>query len=79
LLLFIDYVFGLWNFRKLYAETPEFNLDRFASASAKYFTIEASVPDRHWFDGRYWDNLILAVDRDGWNQASARFRRALRS
>jgi RimJ/RimL family protein N-acetyltransferase len=75
LFLFIDYVFGLWNFRKLYAETPAFNFDQFSSAAARYFAVEASLPDRHWFRGRYWDNLILAIERDGWDKVAARFRR----
>ena len=33
LLLFLDYLFAVWNFRKLYAEVLEFNYEQFASGA----------------------------------------------
>jgi RimJ/RimL family protein N-acetyltransferase len=78
LFLFIDYVFAPWNLRKLYADTPAFNFDRLASANNRYFTVEARLPDRHWYNDRYWDNLILAIHREQWRAVSAKFGRLIR-
>jgi RimJ/RimL family protein N-acetyltransferase len=73
LFLFIDYVLGLWNFRKLYAEMPEFNFASVASGTARWFSVEARLPERYWFRGRYWANVILAVDRNHWADIAKRF------
>ncbi|GAA1295813.1 hypothetical protein [Saccharothrix xinjiangensis] len=71
LALFFDYLFGGWPFRKLYLETPEFNLPQFASAVERGFLVpEARLTEFVFLADRYWDVLFLAVTRESW--ASAR-------
>ncbi|KJE20992.1 acetyltransferase, ribosomal protein N-acetylase [Frankia torreyi] len=62
--LFIRYVFDVWPFRKLYFELPEFNLPQFASALGNGLRTEGRLVDHEYYQGRYWDRLILAVYRD---------------
>lgn len=70
--LFVQYVFTCWNFRKLYLETPEFNYEQFASGSGRYFEVEARLREHFFFDGRYWDQLTLAIYRDRWTHYAQR-------
>lgn len=42
LALFLDYLFGGWPFRKVYLETPEFNLPQFASAVRGYAVVNTT-------------------------------------
>ena len=62
-LLFRDYLFATWPLRKLYMETPEFNLPLFASGVGELFEVEGRLRGHEYFQGRYWDKLILATYR----------------
>lgn len=62
--LFLSYLFSTWNFRKLYAETAEFNFVQFASGEGKLFNVEGRLTDHEYYGGRYWDFLILAFRRE---------------
>lgn len=64
--LFVDYIFSYWNLRKLYLEVVEFNLPQFASEVGRTVEIEARLRDFVYFNGRYWDKLILAITRERW-------------
>ncbi|WP_153278485.1 hypothetical protein [Saccharothrix syringae] len=67
LALFFDYLFGGWPFRKLYLETPEFNLPRFASAVDRGFLVAEARPTAFVFlADRYWDVLFRSVTRESW-------------
>jgi len=66
--LFLDYVFRSWSFRKLYAETPEYNLDQFGSGIGRILTEEGRLPEHWYLDGRYWDQVILAIRRETWEE-----------
>jgi len=66
LLFFMNYVFTLWGFRKLYAELPGFNYQLFASGEGKTFRTEACLRDHHYYQGRYWDHYVVAAYRDDW-------------
>jgi RimJ/RimL family protein N-acetyltransferase len=66
--LFLNYLFRNWNFRKLYAESPEFAFDDIASGAGSAFRIEGRLKDHEWFDGRYWDLLLLAMYREDFDQ-----------
>ncbi|ADP81352.1 GNAT family N-acetyltransferase [Pseudofrankia inefficax] len=63
--LFINYVFDVWPFRKLYLEMPEFNFQQFASVSNRGLHVEARLRDHDYYRGRRWDRLILAAYRPG--------------
>jgi RimJ/RimL family protein N-acetyltransferase len=64
--LFLRYVFACWNFRKLYLELPEYNYSQFASGLGRIFEIEGRLREHNYFDGRLWDELLLAIYRDSW-------------
>lgn len=60
--LFFRYLFRLWPLRKLYMELPEFNLPQFASAvRVGLLREEGRLRNDRYFDGAYWDQLILAM------------------
>lgn len=71
--LFLDYTFTCWPFRKLYAELPEYNLPQFAAASGTLLEEEGRLRDHVFYDGRYWDVLILSLYRETWERRAARF------
>ncbi len=71
--LFINYIFSCWNFRKLYMEVPAYNLDQFGSSVGKLAKIEATLSDHLFSAGRYWDQHILAIDRNVWQEKSNMF------
>jgi hypothetical protein len=70
--LFIDYTFRCWNFRKLYMELPAFNLAQFGRGIGRMLVEEARLREHMYYDGRYWDKLILALYRDTWEARSPR-------
>jgi hypothetical protein len=64
--IFVDYVFKIWNLRKLYIDTIEFNLEQFSSGIGRLFTIEGRLKEHRYYDGQYWDQYILSIARDSW-------------
>lgn len=76
LAIFLNYVFACWNLRKLYMEVPEYNYARFASVAERYGQLEGRLRDHLYFNGRYWDQLTLAVYRDNWQRVGAKALRA---
>jgi RimJ/RimL family protein N-acetyltransferase len=77
--LFVEYVFRCWNFRKLYMELPEFNLSQFRSGLGRYFHLEGRLRDHFYFNGRYWDQLTLAIYRDVLETETVQLQRGRRS
>lgn len=75
--LFIGEIFRNWNFRKLYMEAPEFNVDQVRSGLGKWFHEEGRLEAHHFYDGKYHDQLILALYRDEYEQAVPFIRAAL--
>lgn len=67
--LFIDYLFAMWDLRKLYAETPDFNTPQFGSRTL--FTEEGRLRSHLYYAGRYWDSVILALYREEWDARGA--------
>ena len=77
-LLFVDYLFQHWAFRKVYAETSGFNAAHFGSGAGRLFEEEGRLRDHQYFHGRYWDQVIYSVTREHWSLCGrpllARFR-----
>jgi hypothetical protein len=66
--LFFEYLFAGWPFRKLYLETPEYNLGQFSSAVDRgILRIEARLEEFVFLADRYWDMLFLSVSRESWS------------
>lgn len=77
LALFIDYLFRLWNFRKLYAEGPEFAFAQFGSAFSRYLEEEGRLQEHYYHDGRYWSYITAALYRERWNRERGRLLRGI--
>lgn len=75
MVLFVDYVFTCWNFRKLYMEVPEYNFPQIASGLDRVFQLEGRLKDHTFLAGRHWDHLYLALYRESWAAATDRVRR----
>lgn len=73
--LFLDYVFTCWNLHKLYFELPEWNLKQFESALRKYCKLEGRLREHLYYDGRHWDELVLAIYRQDWSEQRERVMR----
>ncbi len=71
-LLFVHYVFEVFDLRKLYAEVLELNLPQLTSVVGRYATQEGVLVDHEYFAGRYWDVHLLAIHRDAFARASDR-------
>ena len=67
LTMFFDYLFSGWPFRKLYLETPEFNIAQFRSALDRgVLQLEGRLREYVFLADRYWDVLFLSVSRQSW-------------
>lgn len=65
-ILFLDYIFSHWPFRKIYAESIAFNAATYLRGSRKLFTEEGCLRDHEYYRGRYWDVHVLALYRAVW-------------
>ncbi len=66
--LLIDYLFQGWPLRKIYFETPEYNLQQFEGAVGWLLVEEARFREHVFLNGRYWDQVVLTLWRDNWIQ-----------
>lgn len=64
--LTIEYVFGCWDFKKLYVEVAEYNQVQFASGIGKWLQPEGRLRDHLVLGGRRWDSLIFAIYQERW-------------
>jgi hypothetical protein len=70
--LFISLLFRNWSFRKIYADVAEFNFEQFASGEHEFFRVVAEVPEKEFFDGRYFAVKTVEFDRAQWSIAMER-------
>jgi hypothetical protein len=63
-LLFVNYIFKCWPIRKIYGETSERNWDRFGNGHNLAFVEEGRLRSHEYFDGRYWDMILVALYRE---------------
>lgn len=66
-MLFIKYLFDGWDFRKLYAEVPEYNADGMFSVESRAVRLEGRLVEHLFHDGRWWDQLIISLWRADWS------------
>lgn len=70
--LLFNYVFTLWNFRKLYMESAHYNYINISSGEGRLFHEEGRLKDHMFHDDRYWDLHILALYRKDFEKNRAR-------
>ncbi len=70
--LFIDWLFAMWDFHKLYAESLEYNYAHFASGEGDVFRLEGRLREHEYYDGKRWDLLQIAVYRRDWSKSALR-------
>lgn len=63
-LLFAEYLFATYGFRKLYAEIYGYNEVSLKTAQQHGFVEEGCLKAYRWFGDRYWDFHILAITRE---------------
>jgi hypothetical protein len=66
--LFIEYVFACWPLRKLYLQVAEYNLDQIGSGVGRLLNEEGRLREHRFFAGRYWDEVMLSIDRAAWER-----------
>jgi RimJ/RimL family protein N-acetyltransferase len=66
--LFLDYLFRYWNLRKIYSEAPEYTFRSYRSGLGKVFREEGVLLGHRYYDGRFWDEHIIAVYREDWKK-----------
>ncbi len=66
LALLMEHLFTEFDFRKVYAEVMESNLEAFRSGLQRVAAVEGRLVDHEYRGGRYEDMLILSVTREGW-------------
>src|SRR4051794_6516541 len=74
--IFLQYVFGCWDLRKLYMEVAEYNFPQFESGLGRFFELEGRLREHLYLGGKYWDQLQLAIYRDRWQEQGAKLLRS---
>lgn len=73
-LLFLEYSFSSWPFRKLYFHASEVEVGRYRAALKTHLQTEARLKDHTFAAGRYWDRFTLCLFREQWERAQFEFR-----
>jgi RimJ/RimL family protein N-acetyltransferase len=66
--LFVDYVFRMWNFHRLYAVALDATFDDVHAGEGRFFLREGCMREHEWVDGRYADLHFLTIPRDLWQR-----------
>lgn len=77
--LLLRYAFRSFNLRKVYADVPEFNVDTIGKHLDRYAHEEARLRSHSFYDGRYWDQVTMAIYRDDWAAIEERLDGLLRA
>jgi RimJ/RimL family protein N-acetyltransferase len=73
--VFLRYLFANFSLRKIYAEVREFNVTQFASGAGRFFEIEGRLQSHSFYDGIWWDQLILSLTAERFAEVEARYGR----
>lgn len=73
----ISHAFRTWNLRKIYIDTLGFNYDQFGSLVPWLLEEEGRLSECEYYDGRFWDRVLLTLNRSTWEAQSARVQRVL--
>lgn len=65
--LFISSLFGGWPFRRVYATIAGYNPSGPFDSVKGVATLQATLPDHLFHDGKYWPEYIYAIERSRWD------------
>jgi RimJ/RimL family protein N-acetyltransferase len=65
-LLFVNYLLTCWPIRKIYGEVSERNLAQFKGALGRTILEEGRLKEHDYYNGKYWDFLVVALYRATW-------------
>jgi RimJ/RimL family protein N-acetyltransferase len=65
--LFINYLFSVFDFRKIYGEATELSAETFKSGADKRFRLEAVLKDHEYIMGNWIDLYIISIFREDWD------------
>lgn len=68
-MLMLKWAFEQFGFRKVYSQVYGYNERSRAYALKCGYVQEATLKDRKLYEGQYWDEWILAVNREQWQAA----------
>jgi RimJ/RimL family protein N-acetyltransferase len=74
-ILFVDYIFSYFDFRKIYAEIYEYNQASMQNSLKGGFVSEGILRNHRWYKSEYHDMYILALYKEVFYQ---RFGKVLR-
>lgn len=73
--LLLDFAFNTLCLRKLYSKVYGYN-ERSRNYSLKCgYVQEATLFEKKWYDGKYWDEWILSVNKDQWIEQYNNYKR----
>ena len=75
--LFIQYLFDVFPFRKLYFESLDFNVEQFGSGLQELLIEEGRLRGHAFHGGKYADMVTLALYRETWDLAAGPILRSL--
>lgn len=73
-MVFAQYLFDHFNFRKLYMEVPEYNMSLFGGGAEGILRIEGQLEDYYFWGDRHWDLYHLSLTRERWDEVAGLFR-----
>lgn len=65
-ILFVNYVFNNWDFRKLYGEVIDTSLSAYVGAIGRDIVLEGTLKDHYYWAGTYRDMHKTAIYREHW-------------
>ena len=73
-ILFVDFLFDHWPFRKLYVETTQTTFDERLRSLTRFMRVEGVLREHEFVNGEYEDQRILALYREDWRQTTEHLR-----
>jgi hypothetical protein len=71
--LALDYAFGTFPLRKIYAQTTDEALVQFESITQEIFSIEARLTDHFYRDQQFHDKVVLSIYAQHWHNVRHRW------
>jgi RimJ/RimL family protein N-acetyltransferase len=66
--LFINYLFLVFDFRKIYGEATTISAETFMSGADRRFRLEAVLKDHEYIMGSWIDLYIISIFREDWDR-----------